>query len=134
MNEINSPGDFLETVNAYRISRIVLTAHELDLFTILKDGPLSSSSVAKSIGSNERATDRLMNALVPIGLLKKSGSQFSNTDFSIRFLIKGQPTYMGGLSHMVHLWKTWSTLTEAVKAGTSVVMKHPIGERDEDWL
>ena len=128
MKEINSPGEFLEMVNAFRISRIILTAHELNLFTILKDGPLSSPIVAKATGANERATDRLMNALVPIGLLKKSGSQFSNTDFSTRFMIKGQPTYMGGLSHVVHLWKTWSTLTEAVKAGTSVAMKHPIGE------
>jgi 2-polyprenyl-3-methyl-5-hydroxy-6-metoxy-1,4-benzoquinol methylase len=49
-------------------------------------------------------------------------------------MIKGQPTYMGGLTHLVHLWKTWSSLTEAVKAGTSVAVKQPIGERDETWL
>jgi 2-polyprenyl-3-methyl-5-hydroxy-6-metoxy-1,4-benzoquinol methylase len=90
--------------------------------------------MAKMTGANERATDRLMNALVPIGLLKKSGSQFSNTDFSTRFLIKGQPTFLGGMDHVGHLWKTWSTLTEAVKAGTSVAMKQPISGRDESWL
>jgi SAM-dependent methyltransferase len=134
MKEINSPGEFMEMVNAFRISRIILTAHELNIFTILKDGPLTSPVVSKAIGANERATDRLMNALVPIGLLKKAGSQFSNSDFSTRFMIKGQPTYMGGITHMGHLWKTWSTLTEAVKAGTSVAVKQPIGERDESWL
>jgi SAM-dependent methyltransferase len=134
MKEINSPGDFMEMVNAFRISRIILTAHELNIFTILKEGPLTSQVVAKAAGANERATDRLMNALVPIGLLKKSGSQFSNSDFSTRFMIKGQPTYMGGTTHLVHLWKSWSTLTEAVKAGTSVAVKQPIGERDESWL
>jgi len=134
MKEINSPGEFMEMVNAFRISRIILTAHELDIFTILHDGPLTSMVVAKAAGANERATDRLMNALVPIGLLKKSGSQFSNTDFTNRFMIKGQPTYMGGLAHLVHLWKSWSTLTEAVKTGTSVAMTKPIGDRDEAWL
>jgi SAM-dependent methyltransferase len=134
MKEINSPGDFLEMANAFRLSRIILTAHELDIFSILKNGPLTSQVVAKKTETNERAVDRLMDALVPIGLLKKSGNQFSNTDFSTRFLIKGQPTYMGGLSHMLHLWKSWSTLTDAVKAGTSVTMKAPIGERDEPWL
>lgn len=134
MKEINSPGEFMEMVNAFRISRIILTAHELNIFTLLKDGPLTSPIVAKAIGAKERATDRLMNALVPIGLLKKAGSQFSNSDFSTRFMVKGQPTYMGGVTHLGHLWKTWSTLTEAVKAGTSVAVKQPIGEREEAWL
>jgi SAM-dependent methyltransferase len=134
MKEINSPGEFMEMINAFRISRIMLTAYELDIFTRLKDGPLTSANVAKMAGGNERATDRLMNALVPIGLLKKTGSQFANTDFSTRYMIKGQPGYLGGLAHAVHLWKTWSTLTEAVKAGTSVAMKLPISERDEAWL
>jgi SAM-dependent methyltransferase len=134
MKEIDSPGEFMEIVYGFRISRIILTAHELNLFTLLKDGALTSAVMAKTIGANERATDRLMNALVPIGLLKKSGSQFSNTDFSTRFLIKGQPTYIGNLDHIVHLWRTWSTLTEAVKAGTTVAVKQPIGERDDSWI
>ena len=90
----------MEMVNAFRISRIILTAHELNIFTLLKEGPLTSQVIAKATEANERATDRLLNALVPIGLLKKSGSQFSNTDFSTRFMIRGQPTYMGGLGHM----------------------------------
>jgi precorrin-6B methylase 2 len=134
MKEANSPVEFMEIVNAFRISKIILTAYELNLFTILKDGPLTSPVVAKAVGANERATDRLMNALVPIGLLKKSGSQFSNTDFSTRYMIKGQSTYLGGIGHLVHQWRTWSTLTEAVKEGTSVAMKLPIGERDDAWL
>jgi SAM-dependent methyltransferase len=133
MKEINSPGEFLEMVNAFRISRIILTAYELDIFTLLKDGPLNSQVVARAIGADERATDRLMNALVPIGLLKKSGSFFSNTDFSTRFMIQGQPGYMGGLTHIDHLWRTWSTLTDAVKAGKSVAMQQPIAGRENSW-
>jgi SAM-dependent methyltransferase len=134
MKEINSPGDFLEMVNSFRISRIILTAHELNICTLLKDGPLNSQAVAFAIGADERATDRLMNSLVPIGLLKKSGPLFSNTDFSTRYMIQGQPGFMGGLSHIVQLWRTWSTLTEAVKAGTSVAMQKPIGGREDNWV
>jgi len=134
MKEINSPGEFSEMVNAFRISRIILTAYELDIFNILNNGPISSPEVAKTTGTNERAIDRLMNALVPIGLLKKLGNSFSNTDFTTRFLIKGQPNYMGGLSHIVHLWRTWSTLTEAVREGTSVTMTQSISDREEGWV
>ena len=134
MKEINSPGEFIEIVNAFRVSRILLTAHELDIFTSLKDGPLSSQHVAGAIGADVRAIERLMNALVPMGLLKKSGSLFSNTDFSMRYMVRGQPAFLAGLSHLVYLWRTWSTLTESVKTGSSVMIAESISGRDDEWL
>jgi cyclopropane fatty-acyl-phospholipid synthase-like methyltransferase len=132
--KISSPTEFLETLSSYRISRIILTAHELDLFSILSDQSLSSVSVADKAGTDPRATDRLMNALVAIGLLTKSESLFRNTDFSAQFLVRNSPAFLGNLSHQVHLWKTWSTLTDAVKKGTSVTIRETFGERDETWL
>jgi SAM-dependent methyltransferase len=75
-----------------------------------------------------------MNALVSLGLLKKINGQFSGTPFSLKYLVKGEPAYLAGLSHQVNLWKTWSTLTDAVKAGTTIAVDEPIGERDEEWL
>ena len=132
--KITSPANLMEIVNAYRKSRIILTAHELNIFTILDKYSMSSADLAEKIGTDPRATDRLMNALVAIGLLEKSDSQFTNTSFAAEFLVKTQPGFLGGISHQVHLWKTWSTLTEAVTTGSSVTIKKSIGERDSDWL
>jgi hypothetical protein len=133
-SKIKSPAGLLEIVNAYRKSRIILSAHELNIFTFLGNDSLSSATIAEKIGTHPRATDRLMNALVAIGLLEKSGSLFTNTDFSSRFLVKTEPAFLGGLSHQVHLWNTWSSLTEAVKRGSSVTIKESFGERDEEWV
>ena len=132
--KITSPADLLEIVNAYRKSRIILTAHELGIFTALGEGSMTSAVIAEKCGTDPRATDRLMNALVAIGLLVKSDCQFTNTPFSAKFLVKTQPTFMAGLSHQVHLWKTWSTMTEAVKQGSSVTIRKSFDERDENWL
>jgi ubiquinone/menaquinone biosynthesis C-methylase UbiE len=132
--KITSPADLLEIVNGYRKSRIILTAHELDIFTILDKNSLSSLEIAENIGANPRATDRLMNALVAIGLLEKSNSLFSNTFFSSKFLVKTEPGFLGGLSHQVQLWKTWSTMTDAVRKGSSVTIKESFGERDNRWV
>ena len=132
--KITSPANLLEMVNAYRKSRIILTAHELNIFTILDNSSMSSAALSEKAGTDPRATDRLMNALVAIGLLEKYNSLFTNTSFTSKFLVKTQSSFLGGLSHQVQLWKTWSTLTEAVKQGSSVTIKESIGERDEDWL
>ncbi|MEI7981230.1 MAG: class I SAM-dependent methyltransferase [Bacteroidota bacterium] len=131
--EISNTGKLMELINGFRVSRIILTAYELGIFNFLKGKPSPSVEVARLLGSHPRATDRLMNALVALGLLKKSEGLFSNTGFSERCLVSGSPEFLDGISHVAHLWHTWNTLTPAVAAGTSVIMDESIGERSEEW-
>ncbi len=128
-----SPRAILEMATAFQRSRVLLTAHELNLFTVLDEGPKSSADVAKTLGADQRGTDRLMNALCTLGMLEKRDGRFSTTPPASRFLVRGRPEFMGGLMHTVHLWETWSTLTEAVRHGGSVVAR-PIGDQGERWL
>jgi len=130
---LTSPDVFFKLVFAFQKSRVVLTAFELGVFTALADENKTSSDVAKALGTADRATDRLMNALVAIGLLKKARGRFSNSPLAAHFLVKGKPDYMAGLGHGVNLWDTWSTLTQAVRAGKSV-MGREVWDRGEDWL
>lgn len=134
MTTINSPAELLETVNSFRLSRVILTAFELELFSHLGIEGKSSEAIAKEIKTDARATDRLMNVLVGCGLLEKKKNIFKNTPLSAKFLIKGSPAYLGGLGHTANLWHTWTTMTEAVRKGTTVVMKDPINDRSKDWL
>lgn len=131
--EISTPNQLMETVNAFRTSRVILTAHELGLFDSFKGSSLSSAEVAWFLGTDPRATDRLMNALVAMGLLQKKDSRFSNSVFSEKHLVTTSPGFLGGLSHAADLWKNWSTLTAAVVEGTSVAIKEEINERSETW-
>jgi 2-polyprenyl-3-methyl-5-hydroxy-6-metoxy-1,4-benzoquinol methylase len=128
-----SPDSIRETAIAFQRGRVLLTAYELDLFTVLGEKNRSAIEVAKALGTAERATDRLMNTLCAMGLLEKKEGKFSNTPLSSKFLVKGKPDFMAGLMHTVHLWDTWSTLTQAVRHGRSVVAR-PIDERGEKWL
>jgi SAM-dependent methyltransferase len=93
----------------------------------------SSAEVAKALGTDGRATDRLMNTLCSLGLLEKRDGRFCNSPPASRFLVRGRPEFMAGLMHMVHLWETWSTLTAAVRQGGSVV-SGAIGDRGDTWL
>lgn len=133
--ESPSPQTIMEMASAFQRSRVLLTAHELDLFTVLGDGNVSSAEAARALGTDARATDRLMNALCAMGLLTKKDGRFSNGPLASRFLVKGKPDFLAGLMHMVHLWETWSTLTEAVRRGGSVVARAArVNERGEGWL
>lgn len=133
-NKIKTPADLMEAIFAFRQARIILTAFELDIFSMLGNNSKSSEEVSKLIRTDSKATDRLMNALVAIGLLKKENEKFHNTEISLKHLIKGKPGFMGGIAHSVNLWTTWSTLTDAVKSGSSVMSREPINERDGQWL
>jgi len=119
-NTVLDPNKIRELANGFQVSRIILTAVELNIFTILDKHLLPSAEVAKQINGDERATDRLLNALVSLGFLNKVHGKFYNSDAASLYLVKGKPEFMGGLFHSNELWKSWGTLTNAVKEGTSV--------------
>lgn len=124
---------FRDLVNGYRQSRIILTAFELDLFTVIGKQHLAINQIAVKAKIDERATEILLNALSALGLLKKKDNRFSNTDFSYRYLSKRSSDYMGGLMHSSNLWDNWSKLTKVTQYG------HPVGgnsvkKRESGWL
>ncbi len=130
---INSIDDILEIAMAFQRSRVLLTAYELGLFSVLGTQKKSSLEVACALGTDQRATDRLMNALCAMGLLRKSESLFSNTQASGQYLVKESPDFMAGLMHTVHLWDAWSTMTGAVYRGGSI-LKKDFDDRGKNWL
>jgi predicted O-methyltransferase YrrM len=128
-----SPEKIQQLAMSFQSSRILLSAFELDVFTALSGEPKPSERVAQTIGADARATDRLMNALCALDFLKKEHGLFSNSEVAEKFLVKGRKNYLGGLMHTVHLWDTWSTLTDAVKAGHQVTSE-PLEKRSSEWF
>jgi len=126
-------GDIRAMASGFRASRILLSAWELGVFSALGQEKKTAEEVSDLIGSDTRATDRLMNALCAIGLLAKEGNLFHNREAAGRFLVKGKPEYLAGLGHHVNLWDRWSTLTGAVRAGGAVGSR-PVGDRGDEWL
>ncbi len=124
------PDDVDQAIRGFRESRAILTALELDVFTGVGNGA-TAAQLAQKLGTDTRATEMLLNALASMELLKKGGEMFVNTATSSRYFREGSPDNMRmALMHTVHLWDTWSTLTECVRQGTSVARKTGVA-RDE---
>jgi ubiquinone/menaquinone biosynthesis C-methylase UbiE len=109
-----------DLARAFQRSRLVLTAIELDVFTAVGSGA-PASAVAATVGANERASAILLNALVAVELLTKQGNVYRNSELAARHLAAGSPDPARlALMHTASLWSRWSTLTNCVRAGTSL--------------
>jgi (2Fe-2S) ferredoxin/predicted O-methyltransferase YrrM len=142
------PDDLQEKIRGFQESRVILTAIELDVFSAVGSSaeyhsalriPHSAlpgaraADVAAKIGADARATEMLLNALVAVGLLTKQGDIFRNTPVAARYFVDGAPDdARAALMHTVHLWQRWSTLSDCVRAGTSVTYQ-AAADRGDHW-
>ncbi len=133
MDEITSSEGIRQTAVAFQATRILLTAFELQLFTILDHHMMSSIDIADKIEADPRAANRLMNALCGMGLLKKVKGKFYNSDIASKYLVEGKPDFMGNLYHTNHLWNTWSYLSGSVIKGGSYKGDQNKSEKKE-WV
>lgn len=135
MSEKKMTPDVIQNIaRGFQQSRILLSAFELEIFTVLEDGVISSKDVALKLSTNEKATDRLLNALCAMELVDKNNGLFSNSETASSFLVKGKKDYMGGLGHIAHLFQTWSRLTDVVKDKDGLIRKKNISDRHNDWI
>lgn len=124
--------ELMITMRAFQESRVLLTAVELDIFSAIGSGA-TAPEVAATCQTDARATEMLLNALVAVEALSKDGATFHNAQDTSQYLCAASPRNMQpGLMHTVHLWQTWSTLTECVRAGTSVT-RPGTEARDQAW-
>jgi len=124
------PDHLDQMIRSYWPSRCILTALELDIFTAVGDGA-NAQQIGTKIHANARAVSMLLNALVALGLLSKSGDVYSNTPESARFFVQSsKDNHRNGLLHIANIWHRWSTLTDAVRRGTRI----PIDRDDNpEW-
>jgi SAM-dependent methyltransferase len=124
--KLTSPEALMQLVYLFRPIRIVLTAFELRVFSVIEEKAMTSGEIAKQAKTNARGMDRLLNALCTLGLLTKRKGKFANTPLSKKYLVSGRPNFLAGLGHSVDMWDSWSTLTQAVIHGKTVIKRSPL--------
>ena len=106
--------------SGFRESKIILTANEFDLFTVLSENRLPSNEIAETIQVDARALAIIMDALSAMGFLIKEDDLYRNSETTERFLVKGKSDYKGHLlKFMNRLWKHWNNLEETIRTGSA---------------
>lgn len=117
------PGRIMHTATAFWESKVLLTAVEFDLFTILGEVAMTATQLGERLGVHPRGRYDFFDALVAGSFLNRDGDgasgRYSNTPSTAAFLDKASPTYIGGFAEMLNarLFGYWNRLGEALKTG-----------------
>ena len=100
-------------------SKTLLSAVELGLFTELAKGPLDAKALTTRLKLHPRSAVDFFDALVALGMLKRTGTRYANTPETGFFLDRHKPSYIGGILEMANarLYRFWGSLTEALQTG-----------------
>ena len=119
-----------ETINKLRTQPMpplaMLAGMQLDLFTPLANGPMSSEDLATALGVDAVKLPPLLYALVSAELLTVEHGWFANTTESDHFLVKGRPAYMGGAHELFSIvWGAMWHTADTIRSGTSQCLQRP---------
>jgi SAM-dependent methyltransferase len=96
--------------------RILHSAAELNLFTVLEKAPLTAQEVADKNGGDVRALSLLLDAVAAMGLVVKRGQTYRCRGSAARFLTANSPdSILPMVLHMSSLWGRWSRLPDIAK-------------------
>jgi precorrin-6B methylase 2 len=126
-----TPLDILAQVRSYMVSRVILTAAELDLFTRLAGQPVAAEEIAAGLGLDERGLTRLLDCLVTQNLLEKESGRYRATKDGA-YLASGHPSsILPMVQHLGTIWDNWSQLTDCVRSGGNPRRRPVSGSADE---
>ena len=115
---IKEAQDFARLWGGFRAARVILTANNLGMFERMGKGR-SAGALARSLGTDARATEMLLDALTALGLLRKTRATYRLTPAARRFLLRESRWYQGDmLRHADTLWKNWSGLDDVIRTGS----------------
>jgi predicted O-methyltransferase YrrM len=124
MKKMNAD-EVLQLAWDYMECRVLLTAAELDLFTLLATRPLSVEQIAARLKANRRALTILLDALTAIELLTKRDKKYRcEPDVAALLAADSPDSVLPMVLHSAYQWRKWSDLTGIVR-GEIEPGRHP---------
>lgn len=114
-----APDHLLKLGTGFWASKVLLSAVEFELFTVLAEGPQTLAAISSRLGLHPRAARDFLDALVALNCLERNDGHYANTPSTELFLDKNKSTYIGGLLEMANarLYGFWGNLTTALRTG-----------------
>jgi ubiquinone/menaquinone biosynthesis C-methylase UbiE len=114
---------------------VLKTALELDLFTVIHQGHDTLNAIVKVLKLDSRGLSILLDALCPLGFLKKSGSSYELTAVSETYFVRGKETFYGDWTLRTQIaWQTRSQSAGAVRTGHAVGGDYSNPDKEDEWV
>ena len=113
--------EFRSAISSYRLPRILIAALELELFTTVGTGSWAIPDLAKALNVSERGLNILCRNLAAVGMLRKRGARYANSQLGSTALNAHHPAYRGGYLRLLRShWNDWLRLPESVRSGCPI--------------
>jgi hypothetical protein len=110
--------DILALGRSYQGAAVLAAAADLDLFGALASAPLTAAALARSLECDLRGLIILLDALVALRLLDKSGSNYALPAGLKAYLTSdGAQSILAMAQHQGHCLRNWAQLGRVVKTG-----------------
>jgi O-methyltransferase domain/Dimerisation domain len=115
------PAPVLELILAFRRSKTMFTAVSMGVFDLLEKGAAGTMTLAQELGADSGALERLLDACVGLGLIKKDGATYENLRVASAYLTRSSPHTLAGyiLYSNQALYPLWENLESAIREGTN---------------
>lgn len=113
----------LQTAFGFWNSKVLLTAVEFRLFTVLGRRQLTGAALGAELKLHPRGIADFLDALVAMGFLQREGdgpsARYANNEQGSLYLDEASPRYVGGILAMLNarLFKYWDDLPTALRTG-----------------
>jgi SAM-dependent methyltransferase len=116
-----SPAKIMQLGVGFWGSKALLSAIELGLFTVLARGPRDAETLRLQLGLHPRSARDFFDALVALGMLRRTGTRYANTPETALFLDRTKSSYVGGILEMANarLYRFWGSLTDGLRTGNA---------------
>src|SRR5437867_4184385 len=114
----------------YQHFRVLATALEFRLFTLLPSKGATIPEIARLLGLKERPARTLVNAVAVLALIEKRGNRFRNTRLAATYLVEGHPQFYGDFIRMMdrRLYHAYENLGWALREEKPVTADPAVGD------
>lgn len=114
------PAPVIDLIEAFRRSKTMFAAVALGVFDHLERGPASAASLAAELGAQPQSIERLLDACVGLGFLRKNQGRYANDPVASAYLCRaGDGSLTGYILYSNDvLYPMWAHLEDAVREGS----------------
>ena len=114
------PAPIPDLIEAFRRSKTMFAGVSMGVFDRLHEAPARASDLAKAMGVDAAALERLLDGCSALGLLAKTDGAYTNQPVAEAYLVSSSPDSLYG--YIVYsneaLFPMWRNLEDAVREGT----------------
>jgi SAM-dependent methyltransferase len=117
----HGPERILELAFAFRKAKALMSAVELDVFTVLDEGPVECDALVKRLGIHPRGAQAYLAVLVANKLIERDPSgRFRNAVDCDRYLNRRSSDYIGDLVEHLdrRMYHIWARLAAGLRSGS----------------